>query len=70
MQEPNIVKEEQMYGLGCMLEALRLEIRAISRRRDGDGGDAAHYEYKADGMAEKGHMSLSHPVPSSETRNR
>ncbi|KKM73050.1 hypothetical protein LCGC14_1414390 [marine sediment metagenome] len=68
MQEPDIVKEEQMYGLGCMLEALRLEIRAMSRRRD--GGEAAYYEYKADGMAEKGHMSLSHPVPSSETRNR
>ncbi|KKL12626.1 hypothetical protein LCGC14_2533840 [marine sediment metagenome] len=70
MQEPDIVKEEQMYGLGCMLEALRLEIRAISRRRDGDGGDAAQYESKADDMAQKGGMALSHPVPSSETRNR
>ena len=68
MQEPDLVREEQMYGLGCQLEALRLEMRAYSRRRDGDGGDGGYYEHKADGMAEKGHMALSHPVQSHKER--
>ncbi|KKN19780.1 hypothetical protein LCGC14_0942290 [marine sediment metagenome] len=61
MQEPDRVREELAYGLGCQLEALRLEIRAASRRRHDDPGDALHYERRADSMAEKGHMALTHP---------
>lgn len=69
MQEPNIVHEEIAYGLGCQLEALRLEIRAATRRRIGDNGDANHYEGKADDLAVKAEMALSNPIRSSEARH-
>ncbi len=61
--------EELMYGLGCQLEALRLELRAASRRGGGDADDANHYEYKADDIAEEAHRALGHPGSSSETRS-
>ena len=68
MQEPNPIQEEIAYGLGRQLEALRLEMRAVSRRRGGDDNDANYYEIKADGLAAEAESALGNPLRSSEAR--
>lgn len=68
MQEPNLIQEELVYGLGRQLEALRLEIRAASRRRSEDNDEANHYEIKADDLAAEAESALGSPLRSSEAR--
>ncbi|KKN17571.1 hypothetical protein LCGC14_0964370 [marine sediment metagenome] len=68
MQEPDMIKEEIAYGLGRQIEALRLEIRAASRRRGGDDGDGNYYEIRADSAAAQAESALGKPIRSSEAR--
>lgn len=68
MAEPNPVQEEIARGMGLQLEALRLEIRAASRRRGGDGDEAGFYEVKADGYAVAAEAALGSPLRSYEAR--
>ena len=60
------------YVLGYMLEALRLEIRAASRRRDSDVRrfeEASYYEGCADSAASLAHAAYERTdVPDTEGR--
>ena len=50
------------FVLGYMLEALRLEIRAASRRRDGDDAMADYYEGCADSAASLASPAFENPL--------
>ena len=58
--------EELIYGIGHMLEAMRLEMRATSRRRDGDAKDALYYENKADAESALAAPAINNPLDRKE----